>query len=128
MKRRNHRPQPVTTTPSPEQRSRGTHDADQAEPGPAGPSPLEVRYRRLLRVLPAVHRAVREQEMVDAFLASECAADPDNADLTLHLGWPGVREAVGVLALAVRVRWGASPRGSGPGSGRTPCTSRCWRH
>lgn len=82
-----------------------TRDAEESEPGSAGPRPLEVRYRRLLRVLPAGYRAVREQEMVDTFLASECAADPDNACLTLRLGWPGVREAAGVLALAVQVRW-----------------------
>ncbi len=80
-------------------------ETGRAEPGLAGPCPLEVRYRRLLRVLPTGYRAVREGEMVETFLASECAADPENADLTLRLGWPGVREAAGVLALAVRLRW-----------------------
>jgi hypothetical protein len=48
----------------------------------AEPSPLEVRYRRLLRVLPRPYRAAREDEMVDTFLENEFRADPENADIT----------------------------------------------
>lgn len=68
-------------------------------------SPLEGRYRRLLQVVPADYRALREQEMVDTFLVSRCAANPELADLTMRLGWPGAREVASVLGLAVRVRW-----------------------
>lgn len=82
-----------------------TGDPSGAGSGLTESSQLELRYRRLLRVLPAGYRAAREQEMVDTFLSRECDADPENSDLTLRLGWPGVREASSVLALAVRVRW-----------------------
>ncbi len=80
-------------------------ESGQTERSFTEPSPLEVRYRRLLLVLPTGYRAVRAQEMMDTFLARECGDDPENADLTLRLGWPGAREASSVLALAVRVRW-----------------------
>jgi hypothetical protein len=72
---------------------------------PSGPSPLEARYRRLLRVLPAGYRAVREQEMVEAFVQASVEADPELADLTLQAGWPGLRESASVLRLALRLRW-----------------------
>jgi hypothetical protein len=76
----------------------------------AEPSPLEVRYRRLLRVLPRPYRAAREQEMVDTFLESEFRADPENADITAKYGGVEWRETVSVLALALRLRW-ADPLG-----------------
>lgn len=70
-----------------------------------GPSLLEVRYRRLLRVLPAGYRAVREQEMVDAFVQTSLDANPELADLTLQAGWPGLRESASIVRLALRLRW-----------------------
>lgn len=68
-------------------------------------STLEIRHRRLLRVLPAGYREVREEEMVDAYVQQSVHADPEMADLTLRLGWPGLAESVSVLALAIRLRW-----------------------
>src|SRR5699024_8900635 len=81
-----------------------------AAPPPDEPCALEVRYRRLLRVLPRPYRRAREQEMVDTFLDSAFDADPDNADITAKYGNVGWRETVSVLALALRLRW-ADPVG-----------------
>src|SRR5262245_51027711 len=70
-------------------------------------SPLEERYRRLLRVLPRWYRAHREDEMVTTFMAGR--RDPDDRDL----GWPGWPETRAVLALALSTRVAArhgSPR------------------
>ncbi len=102
-------------------RARATDEPSTAIPGAAAdlttgvpastePSQLELRYRRLLRVLPKPYRAAREQEMVDTFLESEFRADPENADLTAKFGGVEWREAVSVLALALRLRW-ADPLG-----------------
>jgi hypothetical protein len=78
--------------------------------GSIEPSTLELRYRRLLRVLPRPYREAREQEMVDTFLDSEFGADPENADLTAKFGGVGPAETLSVLALALRLRW-ADPVG-----------------
>lgn len=71
------------------------------------PSLLEVRYRAVLRLLPASYRADREEEMVDTYLECNAAAgDPD----TLR---PTLPEVLSIAALAVRVRLGgvgAAPR------------------
>ncbi|WP_055482113.1 hypothetical protein [Sphaerimonospora mesophila] len=65
-------------------------------------SPLEDRYRRVLRLLPPSYRAEREEEMVSAFLdASGSAVDDDDA-------WPRWSEIASVAALAVRVRLGGA--------------------
>lgn len=69
------------------------------------PTPLEIRYRRLLSVLPAGYRRLHGQEMIDTFVRQSIDADPDLADLTLRTGWPSLRETVSVLTLAARVRW-----------------------
>lgn len=75
-------------------------------------SPLELRYRRLLFLLPA-NRAAREEEMVDTFLLSmqqEAAADDEVAQVCAHPAWS---ERLSVAALALRLRWGghqAPPR------------------
>lgn len=70
-------------------------------------SALESRYRRLLRLLPLGYRALREDEMVDAFLAAQREADPENFDLTLKHGAPSWSERIAVARLAVRSRLGA---------------------
>ncbi|MGP4094832.1 L,D-transpeptidase [Nonomuraea sp. KM90] len=63
---------------------------------------LELRYRSVLRLLPASYRAGREEEMVDAFL--ESAGDPpDEANARPRWG-----EIASVLALSVRVRLGGA--------------------
>jgi hypothetical protein len=73
-------------------------------------TPLERRYRRLLRVLPAWYRASREEEMVDTFLSER--ADRPNADLDLEHGSPGWAEVRATVGLAVRSRF-ASARPAG---------------
>lgn len=73
-----------------------------AEPGP---SALEARYRRVLRVLPKPYRAAREQQRVQAFLDRRYRADPENADLTARFQGVGIAERMSVLALALRLRW-----------------------
>ena len=66
-------------------------------------SPLERRYRRLLRLLPAAYRHERAGEMVDTLLTGrEQRPDPG-----LDRG-PGLAETIAVLGLAVRVRFSAT--------------------
>ncbi len=55
--------------------------------------PLERRYRRLLRLLPADHRAARGEELLGLLL-----------DLDSGRTWPSLRQAVGVFGLALRLR------------------------
>jgi hypothetical protein len=55
--------------------------------------PLERRYRRLLRLLPADHRAARGEELLGLLL-----------DLDSGRARPSFREAVGVFGLALRLR------------------------
>ncbi|SMD25421.1 hypothetical protein [Kibdelosporangium aridum] len=55
--------------------------------------PLERRYRRLLRLLPADHRAARGEELLGLLLD----LDPGRAR-------PSLRQAVGVVGLASRLR------------------------
>jgi hypothetical protein len=64
------------------------------------PSLLEVRYRTVLRLLPASYRADREEEMVDTYLESAVGdSDPDALRPTLA-------EVASVAGLALRVRLG----------------------
>lgn len=55
--------------------------------------PLERRYRRLLRLLPADHRAARGEELLGLLL-----------DLDSGRTRPSLRQGVGVLGLALRLR------------------------
>ncbi len=74
---------------------------------------LEERYRRVLRLLPASYRLVREEEMVAAFLDSMATGDPEDADHLADYGRPSWSEVASVAALAVRLRFGhgtGSPR------------------
>lgn len=70
-----------------------------------GPSLLERRYRTWLRLLPPEYRDRWEEEMVETFLATADAEDPDFADY----GRPPTAEVASVLALAVRLRLGGMP-------------------
>ncbi|TDE55874.1 hypothetical protein E1295_13135 [Nonomuraea mesophila] len=63
-------------------------------------TPLERRYRAVLRLLPAAYRAEREEEMVDTFMEAAGGG----------LRRPGWGEIASVLALSARVRLG------GPGA------------
>ena len=58
-----------------------------------GVDPLERRYRRLLRLLPADHRATRGEELLGLLL-----------DLDEGRTRPSPRQAVGVVGLALRLR------------------------
>ncbi|WP_433618632.1 hypothetical protein ACQP2P_21745 [Dactylosporangium sp. CA-139114] len=58
-------------------------------------SPLERRYRRLLRLLPADHRAARGEELLGLLL-----------DLDEGRTRPSLRQSAGVLGLALRLRLG----------------------
>lgn len=80
----------------------GVPDTDR--PG-TGPTELESRYRRLLRVLPRTYRDARADEMTDVFLADARERDPENWDLTQRFGSPSMAERRSVLALALRLRW-----------------------
>ncbi|GAA3388927.1 hypothetical protein [Cryptosporangium minutisporangium] len=65
---------------------------------------LEERYRRVLRVLPASHRAAWEEDMVAAFLESALTGDPEHDEYIADFGRPDWSEVASVLALAVRLR------------------------
>ncbi|OLB79718.1 MAG: hypothetical protein AUI14_09415 [Actinobacteria bacterium 13_2_20CM_2_71_6] len=67
-------------------------------------SPLEQRYRFVLRALPAPYRAVWEEEMVTTFLESMRRDDPEEADFVAEYGRPSWSEVASVATLAVRLR------------------------
>jgi hypothetical protein len=81
------------------------------EAGTDGESPLEVRYRRVLRLLPPAYRAVWADEMIATFLdgmqAGGGADDPDWPEFVAEHGRPSWSEVASVAALAVRLRLGA---------------------
>jgi len=58
-----------------------------------GMSPLERRYRRLLRLLPATHRTARGEELLGLLL-----------DLDHGRRHPSPHEALNIIALAIRLR------------------------
>jgi hypothetical protein len=61
-------------------------------------SPLERRYRRLLRLLPRQHRAARGEELLGLLL-----------DLDGQRTRPSARQALGLIGLAIRLRLGRLP-------------------
>lgn len=72
-------------------------------------TPLERRYRRVLRLLPADYRAVWEEDMVDTFLLSrqpEQPEDVDDPDFEEEFGRPDRTEVASVVRLAMRLRLG----------------------
>ena len=69
-------------------------------------SPLEVRYRRLLCLLPPAYRAVREEEMVDTFLLSMQQEEPEDDEVAQLGAYPSWSETFSVACLALRLRWG----------------------
>ncbi|SDN90041.1 hypothetical protein SAMN05660199_00963 [Klenkia soli] len=66
-------------------------------------SPLEQRYRRLLRALPEPARSRWADEMTDTYLTATCADDPEFADF----GSPALVDRLDVWRLALRLRLGA---------------------
>ena len=75
-------------------------------------TPLEERYRRVLRLLPAPYREIWEEDMVSTFLASMATDDREEADFIADYGRPGWPEVASIVALAIRLRVGvgAPPR------------------
>jgi hypothetical protein len=81
-------------------------------------SPLEQRYRRVLRLLPAAYREVWEEDMVATFMAASRAPAPAGADgdppddpeydaaWLVGYGRPPAAEVLSVVLLAVRLRLG----------------------
>lgn len=71
-------------------------------------TPLEHRYRRVLRLLPADYRVVWEEDMVDTFLLSHLPDDQDDAEFEAEHGRPSWSETVSVAGLATRLRLGGT--------------------
>jgi hypothetical protein len=67
-------------------------------------TPLEQRYRLVLRVLPADYRAVWQEEMVATFLESMHTDDVEDAEYLAEYGRPSWSEVASVAALAIRLR------------------------
>jgi hypothetical protein len=67
------------------------------------PNLLEVRYRRLLRLLPEPARSRWAEDMVATYLAESAADDPEYAEF----GSPTLADRVDVWRLALRLRLGA---------------------
>jgi hypothetical protein len=73
---------------------------------------LELRYRRVLRLLPGWYRAQWEEDMVAAFLDSWLTVDPEAGTCMSKAAGPGPAEIASVAGLAVRLYLG------GPGDAR----------
>lgn len=78
------------------------------------PTPLETRYRRVLRLLPETYRATWEEDMVGALLDTRGVdGSGSDEDQLAGLGRPGVAEVTSIVFTAVRARlgvFGATPR------------------
>jgi len=70
--------------------------------------PLELRYRRVLRLLPASYRSIWADEMVATFMDGMLDGDPGRAAYLAEYGRPSWREVASVAGLAVRLRAGSS--------------------
>jgi hypothetical protein len=82
---------------------------ERAEPaGRSGMRPLELRYRRVLRLLPASYRAIWADEMVATFMDGMLAGDEGRAAHLAEYGRPSWREVASVAGLAVRLRAGSA--------------------
>ena len=69
-------------------------------------TPLEQRYRALLRRLPTSYRRQWEDDMVATYLATTIPDDPEEAEYVEHCGRPSREERWDILRLAVRLRLG----------------------
>jgi hypothetical protein len=75
-------------------------------------SDLDMRYRRVLRLLPSWYRQQWEQDMVAALLDSWQTGDPEADECISKVAGPGWAEVASVACLAVRLYVG------GPGTPR----------
>lgn len=69
-------------------------------------SRLELRYRRLLRLLPPAYRAVREEGMVETFLLSMEQKEAEADAIAQLTAYPSLLEQLSVAGLALRLRLG----------------------
>lgn len=78
------------------------------------PTPLETRYRRVLRLLPETYRAAWQDDMVGTLLDTRGVdGSGSDEDQLAGLGRPGVAEVTSIVFTAVRARLGvlgATPR------------------
>jgi hypothetical protein len=86
-------------------------------------SPLEQRYRRVLRLLPTAYRLRWEEEMVEAFLTSVETYDPEGAEFLAEFGRPSLAEVASVVALSLRLRLGLA----GTPTPRSSAWGGAWR-
>ena len=70
-------------------------------------SPLEQRYRMVLRLLPGAYRERWDDDMVATFMEGAYASDPDDPE-GVELGRPTWAEIRSVVGLAVRLRLGGT--------------------
>ncbi len=89
-------------------------------------TPLERRYRRLLRLLPPDYRERREEEMVETFLLSTRTGDPVDDEVVDEVGHPGWQERWSVLVLALRSRLGGGGATNGPRRAALGAAVRWW--
>jgi hypothetical protein len=69
---------------------------------------LELRYRRVLRLLPGWYRDKWEQDMVAAFLDSWLTGDPEADEYITRAARPSWAEAASVAGLAARLYLGGA--------------------
>lgn len=71
-------------------------------------TPLEQRYRKLLRRLPSSYRRRWEDDMVVTYLDTTVPDDPEEAEYVEQCGRPSREERLSILRLAVRLRLGGT--------------------
>jgi hypothetical protein len=69
---------------------------------------LELRYRRVLRLLPGYYRQQWEEDMVAAFLDSWLTGDPETDEYITKAAGPSWAEVASVVRLAARLYLGAA--------------------
>jgi hypothetical protein len=74
----------------------------------SGGRDLELRYRRVLRLLPRYYRDLWEDDMVAAFLDSWLTGDPEDDVAILQFCKPSMSEVASVVGLAVRLYLGGA--------------------
>jgi hypothetical protein len=74
----------------------------------SGDLDLELRYRRVLRLLPGYYRDMWEEDMVAAFLDSWLTGNADDDDAIMEYCRPTWQETASVVGLAVRLHLGGA--------------------
>jgi hypothetical protein len=74
----------------------------------SGDLTLELRYRRVLRLLPRYYRDTWEEDMVAAFLDSWLTDNPEDDDAIMEYCRPTRQEVASVVGLAIRLYLGGA--------------------